>query len=143
MNDTTRQVGGAVGVALLGSILSSQYGASVSNALQGTVPSALVNGARDSVGAAIGLSAKAAARPFAARIVEAAHSSFVNGMHSAVLVAAGIVVVGAVGVLRFLPARAREVEPVPVPVGVGAVDVVPAMAAADLAVELEAEHAVR
>jgi Na+/melibiose symporter-like transporter len=138
MNDTTRQVGGAVGVALLGSILSSQYGANVSNALRGHVPDSLLAGARDSVGAAVGLSQKAAARPFAAQIVDAAHHSFVSGMHSAVLVAAGIVVIGAVGVLRFLPARARDVEPVPV--GIGAVDVVPAMAGAELAVELEADH---
>ena len=45
MNDTTRQVGGAVGVAVLGSILSSHYGPNLASRLgQGPVP--LITAAR-------------------------------------------------------------------------------------------------
>jgi EmrB/QacA subfamily drug resistance transporter len=51
MNDTTRQVGGALGVAVLGSILASSYGAAIQPALQG-LPPQLAQGAGDSIGAA-------------------------------------------------------------------------------------------
>src|SRR3954447_24779424 len=55
MNDTTRQVGGAVGVALLGSILASRYASSVTAALGDGVPGAVVDRAKDSVGGALGV----------------------------------------------------------------------------------------
>jgi len=48
-----------------------------------------------------------AAKPFAGRIVDAAQHSFVTGMHAAVLVAAAIAIIGGIGVLVWLPARAR------------------------------------
>ena len=41
MNDTTRQVGGAVGVAVLGSILTSRYSSQILTELGGKVPPAL------------------------------------------------------------------------------------------------------
>ena len=50
---------------------------------------------------------RAVGRPYATRIVGAAQTSFVNGMHAAVLVAAAIAVIGGIGVLVWLPARAR------------------------------------
>jgi len=108
MNDTTRQVGGAVGVALLGSILASSFRPHVRELLQGHVPGSLLARAEDSLGSALGVARDSpAARPFATRIVSAAQTSFVNGMHAAVLVAAAIAVIGGIGVLVWLPARAR------------------------------------
>jgi len=56
MNDTTRQVGGAVGVAVLGSILSSHYGPNLASRLAGKVPVSLITAARDSVGRAVAVS---------------------------------------------------------------------------------------
>jgi EmrB/QacA subfamily drug resistance transporter len=150
MNDTTRQVGGAIGVALLGSILSSRYGSHVSDALSGTVPPDVVAGARDSVGAALGVARdNPSAQPFASQILDASHEGFVAGFHAALVVGAGILVLAAVGVWRWLPARAPEedveglVDPGVVPMGVGPVDVVPAEVAADLAFEIELEDARR
>ena len=64
------------------------------------------------------------AQPFRAQIVGAANDSFVSGLHIIGVVAAVITLLAAVGVLIFLPARARdevdvsasaaELEPVPV-----------------------------
>ena len=106
MNDTTRQVGGAVGVALLGSILSSRYGSHVTSALSGVAPSAVIDQAKDSVGAALGVAENnPQAQPFAGQIVTAAHDGFVNGFHVAVGLAAVLVFLGAIAVFRFLPAR--------------------------------------
>jgi hypothetical protein len=106
MNDTTRQVGGAVGVALLGSVLSSRYGSHVTSALSGVAPSAVVDQAKDSVGAALGAAqGNPQAEPFAGQIVTAAHDGFVHGFHLAVAIAAAIVFAGAIAVFRLLPAR--------------------------------------
>jgi EmrB/QacA subfamily drug resistance transporter len=108
MNDTTRQVGGAVGVALLGSILASAFRPKVQELLHGNVPGSLLGRIEDSLGSALGVARDdAAAKPFAGRIIDAAQHSFVSGMHAAVLVAAAIAVIGGVGVLIWLPARAR------------------------------------
>jgi DHA2 family multidrug resistance protein-like MFS transporter len=108
MNDTTRQVGGAVGVALLGSILASAFRPKVGDLLHGKIPAALLGKVEDSLGSALGVARNSPpARPFAARIVDAAQHSFVTGMHAAVLVAAAIAVIGGIGVLIWLPARAR------------------------------------
>jgi EmrB/QacA subfamily drug resistance transporter len=108
MNDTTRQVGGAVGVALLGSILASAFRPRVRDLLSGHVPGSLLGKLEDSLGSALGVARDdSAAKPFAGRIVEAARHSFVTGMHTAVLVAAAIAVVGGIAVLIWLPARAR------------------------------------
>ncbi len=108
MNDTTRQVGGAVGVALLGSILASAFRPKVQDLLHGSVPGSLLGRIEDSLGSALGVARDdTAAKPFAGRIVDAAHHSFVSGMHAAVLVAAAIAVIGGIGVVIWLPARAR------------------------------------
>ncbi len=108
MNDTTRQVGGAVGVALLGSILASAFRPKVGDLLHNHVPGSLLAKVEDSLGSALGVARdNPAAKPFAARIVDAAQHSFVTGMHAAVLVAAAIAVIGGIGVLIWLPARAR------------------------------------
>jgi hypothetical protein len=94
-------------VALLGSILASSFRPHVRELLQGHVPGSLLARAEDSLGSALGVARDSpAARPFATRIVSAAQTSFVNGMHAAVLVAAAIAVIGGIGVLVWLPARA-------------------------------------
>ena len=71
MNDTTRQVGGAVGVALLGSILASAFRPHVRDLLQGRVPGSLLARVEDSLGSALGVARDVpSARPYATRIVE-------------------------------------------------------------------------
>jgi EmrB/QacA subfamily drug resistance transporter len=108
MNDTTRQVGGAVGVALLGSILASAFRPKVQDLLHGHVPGSLLAKVEDSLGSALGVARDSpSAKPFAGRIVDAAQTSFVHGMHAAVLVAAVIAVIGGIGTLIWLPSRAR------------------------------------
>src|SRR5439155_23364567 len=54
MNDTTRQVGGALGVAGVGSVVSSSYAAAVRPALAG-LPRPAASAAGDSIGAAVGV----------------------------------------------------------------------------------------
>ena len=144
MNDTTRQVGGAIGVALLGSIASSHFASSMRSGLGGVVSPSLLHRAEDSVGAALG--AAQSGTGSATRIVDVAHSSFVSGMHLALLVALGIVVIGVIGVWIWLPAHATDdgVEHATaadaVPAGITGVDVFVGEPLADVVEELEYEH---
>jgi hypothetical protein len=143
MNDTTRQVGGALGVALYGSILASRYASEIASNL-GNVPASLTVQAKSSIGAALGVVADTpAARPYAAQITGAAKEAFVSGFHLVLVLSVGVLLIALVCVLKWLPSRAVDVGTVPataadvVPTGVGPVDVVPASLATDLAEELE------
>jgi Na+/melibiose symporter-like transporter len=111
VNDTTRQMGGAVGVAVFGSLMASHFTSSMTEKIGGKVPAQLFAQVKDNVGHAIAVATEVpAARQFADRIVTAANDSFVSGLHLVALVAAGITVFAAIGVALFLPARARDDE---------------------------------
>lgn len=121
VNDTTRQVGGALGVALLGSLLASAYRHDVRAGLAGSgAPEGLVDRASSTVQAGVA-AGRGTGGALGDRIVTVAHSSFLSGYHLAVLVAAGITTLGAVGVFLWLPARAAgpQPEPVETPVDAG------------------------
>jgi EmrB/QacA subfamily drug resistance transporter len=108
VNDTTRQVGGAVGVALLGSLLSSRYLSLVDRGLGGqALPAGLHDKITGSVGPAVEIG-KRLGGPTGERVQAVAKDAFVSGMHLAVVVAAVIILVAAVAVLLWLPARAPE-----------------------------------
>ncbi len=108
VNDTTRQIGGALGVAILGSILSSIYTSHMSSAANG-LPASLVTEARDSIGASLQVAAQIGGSQGAA-LVEAAHSSFVDAMSITLLVGVGFAVAGALVAFFVLPPRDREPE---------------------------------
>ena len=111
MNDTTRQMGGAVGVAVFGSLLASHFTSSMTDKIGGSIPAHVFAQVKDNVGHAVSVArGTAAARPFADRIIAAANDSFVSGLHLVALVAAGITVLAAIGVALYLPARARDDE---------------------------------
>ena len=112
VNDTTRQMGGAIGVAVFGSLMSSHFTTAMTDRVAGVVPAGLLAKVSDNVGQAIGVARDAPpARPFADQIINAAGESFVSGLHLVALVAASITFLGAVGVALFLPARPRAEEP--------------------------------
>jgi EmrB/QacA subfamily drug resistance transporter len=106
VNDATRTTGGALGVAVLGSLLSSHYRGAMESVTTG-LPGAAAEAARDSLSGALAVSGRVGGDA-GAQIAEAAQSAFVSGMHVAVLVAAGIAVAGAVVALVALPAREAE-----------------------------------
>jgi len=110
VNDTTRQVGGALGVAIIGSVYSSVFAGSMLSSLKASglsLPSDVVAQVSDSVGAALG-TAKAVGGPQGQALADAARSAFVDGMHRGVIVGAAIALIGALVALFFLPARAPE-----------------------------------
>jgi EmrB/QacA subfamily drug resistance transporter len=108
MNDTTRQVGGALGVAIIGSVLSSVYGSRITDAFAGKLPAPAFDAAKSSLGGALAVADKAG--PVGADIATVARSAFVDAMHGGALVAAVAAGLGALVVLLFLPAHARRVD---------------------------------
>ena len=106
VNDTSREVGAALGVAVIGSMLSSLYGSRFLDNLPGNVPASAREAADGSLGAALGVSAQLGRA--GAGIADAAREAFVYAMSRASLVTAVIAVAGAFVAWRFLPARATE-----------------------------------
>jgi len=106
VNDTTRQVGGAVGVALIGSLLASVYRGDVRTGLADAgVSGSLVGKASSTVQAGVAVGGDVGGRA-GATIVSVAHDAFLSGYHLGVLVAAVITLTAAAGVFLWLPARA-------------------------------------
>ena len=105
VNDTTRELGGTLGVAVVGSVFASVYAPKIGEFLgQLPVPAEAVAAARDSVAAALVVASRA---PEAAQssIAAAAGSAFMDGMSNGCLVAAGVTMVGAIAAFVFLPDR--------------------------------------
>lgn len=108
MNDTTREVGGALGVAVLGSVFSSAYATEVAPALGG-LPAGLAGQARDSIGAATIIAGQIGGQAGQA-LAAASKIAFVDSLSSTLLIAAGIAAVGAVVTLLLLPSRGEAHE---------------------------------
>ncbi|GAB7033907.1 MFS transporter [Streptomyces sp. NPDC021749] len=105
LNNVFRQVGGTLGVAVLGSLLSTSY----RNRIQGVLDAVpgLSAGARhaagESIEATLGLADRMGApgRP----LVTAANDAFIHAMHVTALGSATVSAVGALVVLAFLPGK--------------------------------------
>ena len=106
VNDTTRQTGGAFGVAVLGSLLASRYSGQITHILGDNIAPAV----KDNVSAAHGFALKQlAGQPdLQHRIIDASNHAFVSGFHMAAVVGACVIVLTALAVLKFLPARGDE-----------------------------------
>jgi MFS family permease len=108
MNDTTRQMGGALGVAVIGSILATSYRPGVTDALTALgAPSEVVTKAKDSVAGAVE-AAHTLPSSLGNAVAGAARTEFVDAFGGALLVASVVVLVAAVVVFLFLPARAHD-----------------------------------
>lgn len=103
VNDTTREVGGAVGIAVIGSILSSQYSSGITPSLA-SVPPQVAEVARDGVSALSAFAKSQSNVPGLAQLLHVAKSSFVDGMQLGLRVSAGIAVAAALVVWRWYPA---------------------------------------
>jgi EmrB/QacA subfamily drug resistance transporter len=102
VNDTTREVGGAIGIALLGSLASVGYRSGLGSATDG-LPQAAAAAAEDSIGAAIQVAQGLG--PAGQALIDAAATAFTDGMQVAMWVAAGIALVAAIAVAVFHPDR--------------------------------------
>ncbi|MDI3342068.1 MAG: MFS transporter [Sphaerobacter sp.] len=107
VNDTTRQVGGALGVAVLGSLLATNYRDGM-RAPASALPPEVAKVARDSVGAALEITARLGDAAAAQALANAAKLAFVDAMDTTLLVGMAVTLLGAAIALLFLPARADD-----------------------------------
>jgi EmrB/QacA subfamily drug resistance transporter len=111
INDSTRLVGGTLGVAVIGSVYASVYGSQLTATMPAHVPGRVAALAHQSVGAAYVAAGKIAALGHPALGLALQHAStnaFLRGLTIAVLVAGGVAAVGAVLAVRFLPAQPAQ-----------------------------------
>lgn len=108
VNDTTRLLGGTLGVAVIGSVYASLYASGLSRALPARLPATLTGTAHASLGAALTVSgrlAHAGHGALATAVHNAASTAFFQGFHTADMVAAGVAAAGAVIALVLLPSQ--------------------------------------
>lgn len=102
VNNTFRQVGGALGIAVLGSVLSAVYRGDIEGHL-GALPAAARDTAAESIEATLGIAEKMG--PAGAPLVAAAHDAFLDAMHVTAISSAVVALLGAIVVALFLPGR--------------------------------------
>ncbi|GHH58956.1 MFS transporter [Kitasatospora indigofera] len=101
VNDATREAGGTLGVAVLGSVFTSVFAGRLADTSFADLPPRTAAAAEESVASALGT----AARLQRADLLTAVQSSFMDAFHLACLVAAGVALLGAVGARLALPGR--------------------------------------
>jgi len=103
VNDTTRELGGALGVAVLGSLLASRFTAALPASVA-ALPAPARAAVRSSLGGALGVAGSlpaAAGAPLAA----AAKHAYVSAMSTSLVAGAIVAIAAAVMVRRFYPDR--------------------------------------
>jgi EmrB/QacA subfamily drug resistance transporter len=100
VNDTVQELGGSLGVAVIGSVVSLSY----RHGIDGSgLPAQLIASARPSIADADATAAHAG--PLAPQLIEVAHSSFTTAMTGGFWVAGIAAIAGAAVVAVALPAR--------------------------------------
>jgi len=102
LNDTVRQIGGALGIGIFGSIMSSIYASSMTNAVSG-LSSELADTATNQVGAALQVAGQLEGAASSA-LIEASKNAFIDGASTVYMIAGIVAFVGMVFVWRFMPA---------------------------------------
>src|SRR5258707_5764953 len=121
VTDTTRLLGGTLGVAIIGSVYASLYSSRLDSRLPASLPSHLANLAHSSVGSALGIAGRLGSSgqaTLAAGVSHAASSSFIDGLGLGCLVAGGVALAGAAMAGWLLPAfPTAEEERAAAPIG--------------------------
>jgi EmrB/QacA subfamily drug resistance transporter len=108
VNDSTRLIGGTLGVAVIGSVFTSVFSNDISRHLSASANAAFGSTVSQSAGAALAVSNKLAASghpALGAQIHQVASDAFIHGFHVGCLVAAGVTGFGVLLAALFLPAQ--------------------------------------
>ncbi|MFG2792071.1 MFS transporter [Streptomyces sp. NPDC048419] len=102
LSNTFRQVGGALGIAVLGSVLSAAYRNGIEDKLN-LLPKGLRETAGESIEATLGVAAKLG--PQGKGLITPANDAFLHAMHVTALCGTGVALLGALVVFLFLPGK--------------------------------------
>jgi len=104
-NSTVMQVGGAIGVAVIGSVLSTRYQHAMRAALAGRhIPTVAANAILGSIGGALSV-ARTVGGTLGTELAQAARVGFMSGYRSATIVGASVTMAGVLVALVALPSR--------------------------------------
>jgi EmrB/QacA subfamily drug resistance transporter len=103
INDITRLMATALGIAVIGSAMNSIYSSNVAAAVT-ALPAEAAAAAKDSVGAALQIAASLPSDS-ATALSAAAAQGFTDAFGLAILIGAAVTLLGALGVARAMPAR--------------------------------------
>lgn len=111
-NDTALELGGSLGIAVLGSLLATSYKDKLTDLVGGHLPAAAADTAKDSVGGGLAVAEQVARTPGggaqqARALVDAVHESFAHAIAHTSLVGGLIMAAGTVIVIAVLPGRER------------------------------------
>jgi len=109
VSNTIRQVGGSLGIAVLGSVLASSYRTSMADPVA-TLPEQVRHAASESVAGTYGVAE--ALGPAGRALIAPANAAFIDAMHVTAILAAVVGLVGALVVLLWLPRRSASQGPV-------------------------------
>jgi len=105
VNDTIREVGGALGIAIVGSLSAALFRSRLGSTLTAAhVPHRVTDLASSSIAAA-DAAGRQAGGARGAELVSAAHSAFVSAMAISIRVAAAVALAAAIGAVFTLPRR--------------------------------------
>jgi MFS transporter, DHA2 family, multidrug resistance protein len=106
ISETASELGGALGISILGSIGVAIYRGGIGGALPAGIPATAAAAARDTLGGAVGVAQQLPSQ-VGDSLVQVARDAFVHGMQ----VAAGISLVVAIGVAILALVRLRHIPP--------------------------------
>ncbi|MFE9643994.1 MFS transporter [Streptomyces sp. NPDC006365] len=110
VNDTALELGGALGIAVLGSLLGTVYRDELTDLVGNRLPAEAMETAKDSVGAGLAVAQRVAQDPSvgpqqAQAAVDAVHQAFAHGVAQTSLIGGIIMAAGTLIVLAVLPGR--------------------------------------
>lgn len=111
-NDTSMELGGSLGIALLGSLLGTSYRDELTDLVGGQLPASALETAKDSVGAGLAVAEEVAKNPAggaqqAQALVDAVNEAFAHSIAQTSLVGGIIMAAGTLIVLAVLPGRRK------------------------------------
>jgi EmrB/QacA subfamily drug resistance transporter len=107
VNDVSRELGGALGVAVIGSIVNGLYSSGVAGSLAGSATPQQVEAAREGIGGAV-LASDGLAGPSVGSFLDAANNAFVDAITKGFRISAAILMVTLMAALTLLPSRMRR-----------------------------------
>ncbi|MFF2847288.1 MFS transporter [Streptomyces sp. NPDC058001] len=112
-NDTALELGGSLGIAVLGSLLGTTYRDELTDLVGGKLPAAALDTAQDSVGGGLAVAQRIAQDPAggpaqAQALINAVHESFATAVSHTSLIGGVIMGAGTLIVLAVLPSHRKR-----------------------------------
>ena len=107
LSETSSELGGALGIAVLGTIAAAVYRASMINAIPGGAPQPVGDAARGTMGGAMAMAGQLPG-PVGATLLEAARTAYVQGMQVSTSISAAIMLGTAVLAIILLRGHAAK-----------------------------------